>query len=134
MSAKLHRRSAKSSLETKKNIQRIPNTSCRYFTEVPHFPGSEENYDLAKYIKNKWKGYGFTSSKLKKYIVMLSRPTKPGFVAMYDGSNQEIYRSAAQETFLVPSENNSKVVTPFNAYAPSGSVRVSDIYVDRSTS
>lgn len=105
-------------------------SNLKYFTEVPHFPGSEENYDLAKYIKNKWKGYGFTSSKLKKYIVMLSRPTKPGFVAMYDGSNQEIYRSAAQETFLVPSENNSKVVTPFNAYAPSGSVRGKLVYAN----
>lgn len=105
-------------------------SNLKYFTEVPHFPGSEENYDLAKYIKNKWKGYGFTSSKLKKYIVMLSRPTKPGFVAMYDGSNQEIYRSAAQETFLVPSENSSKVVTPFNAYAPSGSVRGKLVYAN----
>ena len=56
---------------------------------------------------------------------MLSRPTKPGVVVLYDGSGQEIYRSAPQEAFLVPSENNSKVVTPFNAYAPAGSVRVS---------
>ncbi|XP_068744539.1 glutamate carboxypeptidase 2-like [Montipora capricornis] len=105
-------------------------SNLKYFTEVPHFPGSQENVDLAKYIQSKWKEYGFTSSTLKKYIVMLSRPTKPGFVAMYDGSNQEIYRSAAQETFLVPSENNSNVVTPFNAYAPSGSVRGKLVYAN----
>ena len=56
---------------------------------------------------------------------MLSRPTKPGVVVLYDGSGQEISRSAPQEAFLVPSENNSNVVPPFNAYAPAGSVRVS---------
>ena len=58
---------------------------------------------------------------------MLSRPTKPGIVALYDGSGQEIYRSAPQETFLVPSENNSNVVPPFNAYSPPGSVKVKKI-------
>ena len=60
---------------------------------------------------------------MKKYIVMLSRPIKPGFVSLYDNGS-EIYRSADQETFYIPSENKSNVVTPFNAYAPSGSVKV----------
>ena len=62
---------------------------------------------------------------MKKYIIMLSRPKKPGEVVLYNvSSGQEIYRSAPQEAFLVPSENSSLVVPPFNAYAPSGSVKV----------
>ena len=69
------------------------------------------NLDLAKTIQKKWKEYGFDSATLKKYIIMLSRPTKPGVVALY-------------ESFLVPSENNSNVVPPFNAYSPPGSVKV----------
>ena len=100
------------------------NLNCRYFTKVPHFPGDLVNLDLAKHIQKKWKEYGFDSATLKKYIIMLSRPTKPGVVALYDSSGQEIYRSAPQETFLVPSENNSNVVPPFNAYSPPGSVKV----------
>ena len=101
--------------------------NCRYFTKVPHFPGSKENHDLANYIKKKWTEYGFSSATLKKYLIMLSRPTKPGIVALYDDvSGKELSRSAPQEAFLVPSENNSNVVTPFNAYSPSGSVKVSD--------
>lgn len=64
---------------------------------------------------------------MKKYIIMLSKPKKPGVAALYNGS-EEIHRSAPQETFLIPSENNSLVVPPFNAYAPSGSVRVSAYY------
>ena len=100
------------------------NLNCRYFTKVPHFPGDAVNRDLAKHIQEKWKEYGFDSATLKKYIIMLSRPTKPGVVALYDSSGQEIYRSAPQESFLVPSENNSNVVPPFNAYSPPGSVKV----------
>jgi len=95
---------------------------------VPHFPGSQENYDLAKHMQKKWMDYGFSSATLKKYKIMLSKPMKPGVVALYDGSDQEIYRSAPQETFLVPSENNSNVVPPFNAYSPAGSVKVSDTF------
>lgn len=102
----------------------------RYFTKVPHFPGSQENHDLAKYIKEKWTEYGFNSVTLKKYLIMLSRPTKPGVVALYDVSGQELYRSAPQEAFLVPSENNSNVVTPFNAYSPSGSVKGKLVYAN----
>ena len=102
-----------------------PTFDCRYFTKVPHFPGDRENLELAKYIQKKWQDYGFTSATLKKYLIMLSRPKKPGVVALYNESGQEIYRSAPQETFLVRSENNSNVVPPFNAYSPAGSVKVS---------
>lgn len=61
---------------------------------------------------------------------MLSRPKdmKAGAAALYNGSTL-IYKAAPQEKFLVPSENNSNVVPPFNAYAPSGSVRVSVNYI-----
>ena len=52
---------------------------------------------------------------------------KAGAAALYNGSTL-IYKAAPQEKSLVPSENNSNVVPPFNAYAPSGSVRVSVNY------
>ena len=95
----------------------------RFYTKEPHFPGSTESYELAKDIQEKWNEYGIDVT-MKKYIIMLSKPKKPGVVALYNGS-QEVSRSAPQETFLIPSENNSLVITPFNAYAPSGSVKVS---------
>lgn len=99
----------------------------RYFTKVPHFPGSQENIELGKHIEEKWKDYGIDVIT-KKYIIMLSRPKnmKAGFAALYSGNGSTlIHKSADQEKFLVPSENNSNVVPPFNAYAPSGQVQVS---------
>ena len=98
------------------------NAYCRFYTKQPHFPGSNESYELAKHMQEKWTEYGIDVT-MKKYIIMLSRPKKPGVVALYNGS-REVHRSAPQETFLIPSENNSLVVPPFNAYAPAGSVKV----------
>jgi len=103
-----------------KNLTAYP--YCRFFTKEPHFPGSDESYELAKHIQEKWTDSGIDVT-MKKYIIMLSRPKKPGVVALYNGS-EEVHRSAPQETFLIASENNSLVVPPFNAYAPSGSVKV----------
>ena len=97
---------------------------CRYFTRYPHFPGSNESLQQAIYIKGKWIEYGMSKVEMKKYNIMLSRPEKPGVVALYNASGHEIYRSAPQEKFLIPSENDSRVVPPFNAYAPAGSVKV----------
>lgn len=91
---------------------------------MPHFPGGPENFKLAEDMAKKWKEYGIDVI-WKNYNIMLSRPKdmKAGAAALYNGSTL-IYKSAPQEKFLVPSENNSNVVPPFNAYAPSGSVRV----------
>lgn len=116
-------------LDTSLNLTAYP--YCRFYTKEPHFPGSNESYVLAKHIQEKWTEYGIDVT-MKKYIIMLSRPKKPGVVALYNGS-EEVHRSAPQETFLIPSENNSLVVPPFNAYAPSGSVKVS-VYYYRSVS
>ena len=105
----------------------ISNTclNCRKFTKVPHFPGDPENFELAKDMAEKWRAYGIDVI-WKNYSIMLSRPKdmKAGAAALYNGSIL-IHKSAPQERFLVPSENNSKVVPPFNAYAPSGSAKVS---------
>ena len=79
-------------------------------------------------MAKKWKEYGIDVI-WKNYTIMLSRPKdmKAGAAALYNGSTL-IYKAAPQEKFLVPSENNSNVIPPFNAYAPSGSVRVSVNY------
>jgi len=102
--------------------------NLKFFTKEPHFPGSDESYELAKHIQEKWTDSGIDVT-MKKYIIMLSRPKKPGVVALYNGS-EEVHRSAPQETFLIASENNSLVVPPFNAYAPSGSVKGKLVYAN----
>lgn len=102
--------------------------NLKFYTKEPHFPGSNESYELAKDVQEKWTEYGIDVT-MKKYIIMLSRPKKPGVVALYNGS-QEVHRSAPQETFLIPSENNKLVVPPFNAYAPSGSVKGKLVYAN----
>ena len=78
-----------------KNLTAYP--YCRFFTEEPHFPGSNESYELAKHIQEKWTESGIDVT-MKKYIIMLSRPKKPGVVALYNGS-EEVHRSAPQGHF-----------------------------------
>ena len=95
---------------------------------MPHFPGGPENFKLVEDMAKKWKEYGIDVI-WKNYSIMLSRPKdmKAGSAALYNGSTL-LHKSAPQGKFLVPLENNSNVVPPFNAYAPSGSVRVSVNY------
>ena len=62
--------------------------------------------------------------ELRKYNILLSFPEKPGSVSLVHSNGSEVFKSAPQEEFLIPEENNSNVVPPFNAYSPNGTVRV----------
>ena len=62
--------------------------------------------------------------ELRKYNILLSFPEKPGSVSLVHANGSEVFKSAPQEEFLIPEENNSNVVPPFNAYSPNGTVKV----------
>lgn len=62
--------------------------------------------------------------ELKQYNILLSFPVKPGHASLLDVNGSILHKSAAREKILDPAENDSRVVSPFNAYSPSGNVKV----------
>ena len=87
-------------------------------------PASDESYEQAVYMRDEWLKQGLDTAELKRYTILLSFPEKPGVATLLDESGRALYRTALQEEFLVPSENDSRVVPPFNAFSPPGSVKV----------
>ena len=79
-------------------------------------------------IYNQWKEYGFDEVELKNYSVLLTYPNESNHnVLQLQNETGEILFSAdtAQEPPLTPSENDSTVASPFNAYAGVGNASVS---------
>jgi len=96
----------------------------RDFTKEPHTPGSIESYNLALKIKDNWLEYGFTKVELKKYNVLLSFPEKPGLVTVNYPNGTQFYRNTPVDENMDPAYKDPRVLPPFNAYSPNGTVKV----------
>ena len=46
----------------------------RFLTEEPHIAGTERNYELALYVRDKFKEFGLEDVELVEYQVLLSYP------------------------------------------------------------
>ena len=97
----------------------------RYLTKAPHPGGSPFSYDQAVHIKKKWEEFGLDKVELKKYDVLLSYPETPGIASIKSGDGSTLFTAQRREKVLEPSENNTNVLPPFNAYSSSGNVTVS---------
>lgn len=75
-------------------------------------------------MRNRFKEFGFDSAELKRYDILLSYPNKPGKVSLLSQNGSQLVSSKPYEKILDPAENDSRVVSPFNAYSPSGNVKV----------
>lgn len=102
----------------------------------PHIAGSDNNHKLAESIFNKWKGFNFDDVELINYTVLLSYPnySEPNVLKLMHGSDVIYNAHTNQEPPLIPLENDSSVVPPFNAYSASGVVSVSNICTQVQTS
>lgn len=99
--------------------------SFRYFTKAPHPSGSPLSNEQAEYIKKKWEESGLDKVELKKYDVLLSYPERPGIASIKSADGSTLFTAQRKEKVLEPSENNSDVLPPFNAYSSSGNITVS---------
>ena len=107
-------------------------TTCFFYflirdlTYVQHIAGSDDDVTQSHFIYERWKKFlGAENIQLKKYEVLLSYPVKPGNVSIYDEKKKEIiFTSHPNESRLWPDENVPNVRVPFNAYSPSGNVKV----------
>ncbi|KAI8506319.1 hypothetical protein Bbelb_157460 [Branchiostoma belcheri] len=106
----------------------------RKLTEKPHLAGTEGSYTLAEYVRRTWLEQGLDSAHIAPYHVLLSYPDpdKQSYVALLDGNDNELFRSAPHEPSLDldPPANISSVVPPFAAYSPSGTVEGDLVYVN----
>ena len=100
----------------------------RMLTETPHIAGSDENKRLAETIYKQWRDdYKFDEVELVNYTVLLSYPnTSNPNVLQLETDNGTVLHSVntEQEPPLTPGENDTDVVSPFNAYAGAGSAKV----------
>lgn len=99
--------------------------SFRYFTKAPHPSGSPLSNKQAEHIKKKWEESGLDKVELKKYDVLLSYPERPGIASIKSADGSTLFTAQRKEKVLEPSENNSDVLPPFNAYSSSGNITVS---------
>ena len=99
--------------------------SFRYLTKAPHPGGSPFSNEQAEHIKKKWEEFGLDKVEMKKYDVLLSYPENPGIAAIKSGDGSTLFTAHRKEKVLEPSENDSNVLPPFNAYSSSGNVTVS---------
>ncbi|XP_078700064.1 glutamate carboxypeptidase 2-like [Branchiostoma floridae x Branchiostoma belcheri] len=107
----------------------------RILTEKPHMAGTQGGYELAEYVRQTWEDQGLDSAKIAPYDVLLSypHPDSPSYVALLDGSGNEIFRSSVAgepQLDVDPPFNISGVPPPFAAYSPSGVVEGNLVYVN----
>lgn len=98
----------------------------RYLTEEPHMAGTEENYKLAQYVRDKFKEFGLEEVELVEYKVLLSYP-KEIVVEMVE---PEHYKATLREEgyFRDKDSYDSRVSIGFNAYSASGEVTAPLVY------
>lgn len=106
--------------------------NLRMLTQSPHLAGEEQNYFLARKIKEQWDEVGLDHVTLTPYKVLLSYPNMSdlNYVELLDERNQSRYKSDLREPVLTPKENNTDVVPPFNAYSAPGDIYGDLVYVN----
>jgi len=98
----------------------------RFLTEEPHIAGTEENYKLAQYVRDKFKEFGLDEAELVEYKVLLSYP-KEIVVEMVE---PEHYKATLREEGYSRDKDSydSRVSCGFNAYSASGELTAPLVY------
>ncbi len=98
----------------------------RFLTEEPHMAGTEENYKLAQYVRDKFKEFGLDEAELVEYKVLLSYP-KEIIVEMVE---PEHYKATLREEGYSRDKDSydSRVSCGFNAYSASGELTAPLVY------
>ena len=60
----------------------------RFFSEQIHLGGENRSKELAEYLANEWREYGFDEVEMPKYKVLLSYPMedKPNVISIVNGN------------------------------------------------
>ena len=100
----------------------------RFLTEEPHIAGTKRNYELAVYVRDKFKEYGLEDVELVEYQVLLSFP-KDIIVELVEPA---LFKATLREEgYPVDKDSfNGQVSIGFNAYSASGEVTAPVVYAN----
>jgi len=100
----------------------------RYLTDEPHMAGTERNYQLALYVRDKFKEFGLDEVSLVEYQVLLSYPKE----IVVEMIAPKPYRATLREEgyFSDKDSDDSRVSIGFNAYSSSGEVTAPLVYAN----
>jgi N-acetylated-alpha-linked acidic dipeptidase len=98
----------------------------KHLTKEPHIAGTEENYKLALYVRDRFEEFGLEDVELVEYQVLLSYPEEITVEIVepvhYRASLREDGYSCDEES------SDSQVSIGFNAYSASGEVTAPLVY------
>ena len=98
----------------------------RFLTKEPHIAGTERNYELAVYVRDKFKEFGLEDVELVEYQVLLSYP-KEIIVEMVEPVVHKA--TLREEGYPVDKDSSNRQVSiGFNAYSASGEVTAPVVY------
>ncbi|MFP4081510.1 MAG: M28 family metallopeptidase [Candidatus Aminicenantes bacterium] len=98
----------------------------RYLTEEPHMAGTEENYELARYVRDKFEEFGLDEAELVEYKVLLSYPQE---IEVEMVEPEHFKASLREEGYFRDKDSyDSGVSVGFNAYSASGEVTAPLVY------
>lgn len=121
-------------LELDKAFLRVPNAvlagqELKMLTAAPHLAGSKEDYATALYVAKKFREAGL-ETEIVPFRVMFNLPKKIRVTA-YDSNGKQIMSGPTPEHVQGdPYENDPRIVTPYNAYSPSGDVTAQVVYAN----
>jgi len=98
----------------------------RKYTKYPHLAGTDGETELGEEIYRTWLEQGLDYVTNNTYDILLSYPNKtdPSYVYLIDDNNQIKYTTQTAEKIVREDQNDSRVVSPFNAYSPAAEVTV----------
>ena len=98
----------------------------RFLTKEPHIAGTKRNYELALYVRDKFREFGLEDVELVEYQVLLSSPRDIS-VEMVE---PVVYRATLREEGYPVDKDTSNISVSigFNAYSASGEVTAPLVY------
>lgn len=99
----------------------------RQLTSVPHLAGTDQDFQQADWVRQKFVEYGMDQVDVVPYSVLLSYPNmkEPNKVYLLDANRRvRFFTSGRQKPLFSPEESSSLITPDFNAYSGTGIAEV----------
>jgi len=102
-------------------------SNLRHITSVPHMAGTEASHQVAEWLRDQYRSYGF-DAEIVSYSVWLAQPREIKLELTAPG--KKILASPEQPFEVDPDNYNKNIVAGFNTFSPSGDVTAPVVYVN----
>jgi N-acetylated-alpha-linked acidic dipeptidase len=126
-------RNAAAQAEMEKRFLAVPSPELagehlRVLTAAPHVAGSPEDRATADYVARKYREAGL-ETQIVEYKVWLNYPAEIS-VDVVAPANVKMHGPTPEHVDGDPFQNDSRIVTAFNGYSPSGDVEADVVYAN----